>query len=98
MEKQETNVKYCKCGCVISGNFHVNTNSAYHDKTVKGYSPLSELGNVWVTICELHKCRKPIDSADSKPEVSLQQGRMRRAGAGGPSAAAGGEHQERTGI
>ena len=38
-------IKYCKCGCVQSGNFHVNI--------------MSELGNVWVKTCKPHNCSTP---------------------------------------
>ena len=52
-------IKYCSCGCVLSGNYHVNTDSSYHDKSIKGHSRMSELGSVFVKICKPHGCRNP---------------------------------------
>ena len=57
--------KYCKCGCVVSGNYHVNTDKDYTDESVftgtrkKFKYVLSELGTIWVIKCKEHGCTKP---------------------------------------
>jgi hypothetical protein len=62
MENKEDAVKYCKCGCVVSGNYHVNVDSEYVDKTVnkKSARKNSEIGTVWVKKCKDHGCTNPV--------------------------------------
>ena len=67
-------IKYCKCGCVVSGNYHVNTDSSYRDKSVKGYNQTSELGNIWVIKCKAHKCTNPAPKGCKKWKTKMTNG------------------------
>ena len=42
-------VKHCKCGCVLSGNYHINLDTKYEDNTIKHNE--GGVGTVYVKKC-----------------------------------------------